>query len=125
MNSKNSGSRNFRLDWDTDGRPLLIIITLLVMLGFAIHTYLQVSNSGEIDRAGGEQEIVLDRRVDEEVSERDREFNETIRLLHENLRMLKEIQATLDLLVSRLDIRVEPKEQAGVAPSTGERGERP
>jgi len=98
------------------------LVAMLVVFGYGLSVYMQISNMGKIDHTGNEDGIVLDRKVDEEAPDVGRKFDdvgrkldETGRQLDEILIMLKEMQATLDLIVSRLDIRVEPEGQAAAA----------
>ena len=61
----------------------------------------------------------LDRKLDEKVGELSRKVDEKVAELNlkveENSRILVKMQTTLDLIARGLDIRVEPKEQAGPA----------
>ena len=54
-------------------------------------------------------------RLSDRVDENSRQITEVRLLLAENNRVLAEMQNTLQLLVSGLNIRIEPKEQAGPA----------
>ena len=67
--------------------------------------------------------IASDQRAVNRAEENSRQIAEVRRILAEHSRILVEVQTTLKLIASGLDIRVEPKEQAGPAstPASGEK----
>ena len=105
-NGRNANGHRFRLyEIIIAGLLGLIGVVLTVMLGLLIASDQRTANRVEaLDR----KVEALDRKVDEKVADLSRK-------VEENSRILVEVQTTLKLIASGLDLRGEPKEQAGPA----------
>ena len=96
-NGRNANGRRFRL-------YELIIAGLLAAFFAAVIAFDQ-RTANRVDE--------LDRKLDEKVAELGRKVDENTRQIAEMRIILAEVQNTLKLLVSGLNVRIEPKEQAG------------